>query len=39
MLRVAAILLALGVGFDHFVFAGKYRLAAQQLAYLLLHRV
>jgi hypothetical protein len=33
---VMAILLALGVGIDHFQFDGRYRHAAERLAHLLL---
>jgi len=33
-----AVLLALGVGFDHFTLDGKYRQAAERVIYLLLHR-
>jgi hypothetical protein len=39
MLRVMAILLALGVGLDHYALGGKYRHTAERLAYLLFHRV
>jgi hypothetical protein len=39
MLRVSAILLALMVGLDHFVFDGRYIAAAGKVLYLLLHRV
>ena len=39
MLRVLAVLLALGVGFDQFALDGKYTAAAKNLVYLLLHRV
>ena len=39
MLRIVAILLALGVGLDHCALGGKYRHAAEQLAYLLLQRM
>jgi hypothetical protein len=39
MLRVMAILLALGVGLDHYALGGKYRHTAERLAYLLFHRM
>jgi len=39
MFRISAILLALMVGLDHFVFDGRCITAAGQLLYLLLHRV
>jgi hypothetical protein len=39
MLRMVAILLALGVGFDHYALGGKYRHTAERLVYLLLHRM
>jgi hypothetical protein len=39
MLRIVAILLALGVGLDHYALGGKYRHSAERLAYLLLHRI
>jgi hypothetical protein len=39
MLRVMAILLALGVGFDQYALDGKYAAAVKNVAYLLLHRV
>jgi len=39
MLRIAAILLALGVGLDRSALGGKYTYAAERLVYLLFHRV
>jgi hypothetical protein len=39
MLRVLTLLLALGVGFDHYALDGKYAAAAQKVIYSLLHRV
>ena len=39
MLRVMAILLALGVGLDHYAFGGQYRHAAERMASLLFHRM
>ena len=39
MLRVLAVLLALGVGFDQYALDGKYAAAAKKVAYSLLHRV
>jgi hypothetical protein len=36
MLRVAAVLLALGVGFDHLQFDGRYREAAERVILSLL---
>jgi hypothetical protein len=39
MLRIVAVLLALGVGLDYCVLGAKYTHAAGRLAYLLLYRV
>jgi hypothetical protein len=36
---MAAILLVLGVGLDHYALGGKYRHTAERLVYLLLHRM
>jgi hypothetical protein len=36
---MVAILLALGVGLDHYALGGRYRHGAEQAAYLLLHRI
>jgi|GraSoiStandDraft_36_1057302.scaffolds.fasta_scaffold5098698_1 hypothetical protein len=36
MLRVVAVLLALGVGFDQFALNGKYTTAAENVVYRLL---
>jgi hypothetical protein len=36
---MVAILLALGVGLDHYALGGKYRHTAEWLVYLLLHRM
>jgi hypothetical protein len=36
---MVAILLALGVGLDHYALGGKYRHTAERLVYLLLHRM
>jgi hypothetical protein len=39
MLRIVAVLLALGVGLDYCALGGKYTHAAGRLAYLLLYRL
>jgi hypothetical protein len=36
---MVAILLALGVGLDHYALGGKYRDSAERLAYVLFHRL
>jgi hypothetical protein len=39
MLRMVAVLLALGVGLDYCALGGQYTQAAERLAYLLCHRM
>jgi hypothetical protein len=39
MLRIVAVLLALGVGLDYCALGGRYTHAAGRLAYLLLYRL
>jgi hypothetical protein len=39
MLRVMAIVLALGVGVDHYALGGKYRRAAERIAYSVILRI